>query len=197
MKLYVVRHGETEFNVQRLMQGRMDSPLTERGREMALSLGKGLADVDFVHAFSSSLKRASDTAELILSNRNVELTLVDDLQEVSFGDLEGKPVDMLEWNVETIRNGFASFHGEGPDEAGERIVKVYGTIAEQYPEGNVLVVSHGGVILYGMEKLIPGFNEDYPHGIANCSVTVLDVSGGIITAETVGDESYLRKGRNK
>lgn len=80
--LYLVRHGQTELNVQNILQGWQDSPLTERGCEQALATRAAFEDrgVTFDHAYSSSLGRAQRTAELIVGEgRSIEL--VDDLRE--------------------------------------------------------------------------------------------------------------------
>lgn len=88
--LYLVRHGQTELNVQSILQGWHDSPLTARGREQALTARTAFAarGVAFDHVYSSPLGRARHTAELIVGEgRSIEL--VDDLREWHFGSLEG------------------------------------------------------------------------------------------------------------
>ena len=91
--LYLVRHGQTELNVQNILQGWQDSPLTERGCEQALATRAAFEDrgVTFDHAYSSSLGRAQRTAELIVGEgRSIEL--VDDLREWHLGSLEAHQI---------------------------------------------------------------------------------------------------------
>src|SRR5271167_231879 len=66
---YIVRHGQTDWNVEKRIQGCTDIPLNDRGREQAFELGKKLKDVDFAFCFSSDLQRAAETARIILSER--------------------------------------------------------------------------------------------------------------------------------
>ena len=91
--LYLVRHGQTELNVQNILQGWQDSPLTERGCEQALATRAAFEDrgVTFDHAYSSPLGRAQRTAELIVGEgRSIEL--VDDLREWHLGSLEAHQI---------------------------------------------------------------------------------------------------------
>ena len=67
--LYLVRHGQTEFNVQERIQGLCDSGLTEKGRADAAKLAKALADVDFKEVYASTLGRAIQTAEIVQGSR--------------------------------------------------------------------------------------------------------------------------------
>ena len=89
MKLYLVRHGQTPWNKVHRNQGRSDIPLNEYGRELAAVTGKGLEDVPFDLCFTSPLKRAKETAMLILEGRNIPIVEDERLIEISFGDYEG------------------------------------------------------------------------------------------------------------
>ena len=75
MRLYLIRHGETEYNKLKKNQGQIDIPLNEYGRELARKTGEGLADVPFDLCFCSPLSRAKETAELILVGRNVPIII--------------------------------------------------------------------------------------------------------------------------
>lgn len=88
--LYLVRHGQTELNVQNILQGWQGSPLTERGREQALTVRTAFAarGVAFDHVYSSPLGRARRTAELIIGEDR-SIALVDNLREWHLGSLEG------------------------------------------------------------------------------------------------------------
>lgn len=87
---YVVRHGQTLFNVRERIQGWSDSPLTELGFNQAKALGEKLDISDFKAAYSSSSERALDTLDAVLNGRTMPIHATKGLKEVSFGVLEGK-----------------------------------------------------------------------------------------------------------
>ena len=87
---YLIRHGETEYNFQGIMQGWTDSPLTENGVGLAKRLGEGLADVSFAAAYTSDSGRAVDTLTNVLGGRNVPVTKTELLREMYFGEKDGQ-----------------------------------------------------------------------------------------------------------
>src|SRR5699024_11199668 len=89
MKLYITRHGTTEWNLERRLQGWGDSPLTEDGKNRAIRLSNNLRDVDFDMIYSSPQKRALNTAKLIKGNKNTEIKTHDGLKELRYGVWEG------------------------------------------------------------------------------------------------------------
>lgn len=89
MRLYIMRHGETEWNVRRLYQGHSDIPLNENGVALAEITGRGLRDIPFDLAFTSPLRRARQTAEIVLRGRDVPLAEEPKLIEIAFGVYEG------------------------------------------------------------------------------------------------------------
>ncbi len=95
VELWLTRHGETEYNTKRIVQGVVNSNLTERGAADAQALGRGFAklDVHFDATFVSDLQRTSDTAQLALTAANIKLpiTKVPGLRELNFGMFEGNP----------------------------------------------------------------------------------------------------------
>lgn len=112
VRLFITRHGQTEYNVEHRAQGWSDSPLTASGREIAAQLGIGLRNmgIDFDYAYSSSSKRASDTAKIVLDNMGLDLTIHtdDNLRERGLGKLEGHVLGKAAWN----------FASKAADEAG-------------------------------------------------------------------------------
>ena len=89
MEIYFVRHGQTIWNVEKRFQGLSDSPLTELGITQAKLLGEKLKDIKFDKFYSTSLKRAYDTANYIKGNRKQKVEIFDDFVEISMGDMEG------------------------------------------------------------------------------------------------------------
>ena len=88
-RIMLVRHGETLWNEERRCQGITDIPLSEKGVEQAKRLKERLRDEKIDIAFSSPLKRALKTAEIILEGRNIKLIVREDLRELDFGIFEG------------------------------------------------------------------------------------------------------------
>lgn len=140
--LYLVRHGQTEFNVKNILQGWHDSPLTARGREQALATRAAFKDrgVTFDHVYSSSLGRARHTAELIVGEgRSIEL--VDDLREWHLGSLEGtsnRDMPPQPWGDYPV-----VFGGESEAQLRARMVAALSRIMERPQHDFVLAVSHG------------------------------------------------------
>ncbi len=86
---YLLRHGETEWNVQQRPQGRLDSPLTELGWQQAVRSAEQLSGIAFVRAYTSPLGRAHLSAERVLAGRSVALSVLDDLAELDWGEVAG------------------------------------------------------------------------------------------------------------
>ncbi len=87
--LYIMRHGQTDWNVRHKLQGRTDIPLNEEGRRMARRAAEEYRDVHLDICFASPLIRARETAELVLEGRNVPIRTDSRLQEMCFGIYEG------------------------------------------------------------------------------------------------------------
>ena len=88
MKIYLVRHGQSEGNVRDLWYGKTDLPLTELGRSQARQAGEKLKNIPFSVCYASPLSRALETAKLVMAGRDEPMRIVDDLQEQFMGELE-------------------------------------------------------------------------------------------------------------
>ena len=99
MKLYIIRHGTTKWNVERRLQGRKDSELTEEGIKRAIMLRDRLQDVDFDMIYSSPLNRALETAKIIKGQRNIEIIIHKSLCELDFGNWEGMQISEIERKI--------------------------------------------------------------------------------------------------
>ena len=140
--LYLVRHGQTELNVQNILQGWQDSPLTERGREQALATRAAfeVRGISFDHAYSSPLGRARHTAELIVGE-DLSIEPVDDLREWRLGTLEGtsnRDMPPQPWGDYPV-----AFGGESEGELRARMVAALSRIMARPQHDRVLAVSHG------------------------------------------------------
>lgn len=194
---YLVRHGETEYNVQGIMQGWTDSPLTENGVALSKQLGAGLKDIPFVAAYSSDSGRAVDTAKNVLAGRDVPMTTTEALREMSFGEMDGKSSE----GVYTEENmgyrfgvGFDDLGGETWEELGARMRAALEQAALENRDegGNVFISTHGMSILASLYTLVPDAPGVEEQGeIDNCSVTVLEWDNGVYTLKALNDSSYL------
>ena len=164
---YLVRHGETDWNRDGIIQGQSDPPLNERGIEAARSLGRRIAPYGLTAAYSSDLARASETAKVILEGRPVPAQTDRDLREFSYGEWEGMTLDearSLEPGVFDrqlgVGNGdFAAPQGETTAQLLGRVRRFYARTIERHdPEENLLIVTHGGpvrallVLLLGLPR---------------------------------------------
>lgn len=143
--IYIVRHGQTDWNIEGRNQGHTDIPLNEKGIKQAEETAKKLKGKNFDLAFSSPLTRAYQTAQIICKNN----IIVDErLIERSNGDLEGKLkeeykdcVDFTDPNE--TRHGIETLY-----EFRKRIYNFFDEILEKYPQKEILVVTHAGVSIY-------------------------------------------------
>ncbi|WP_127529526.1 histidine phosphatase family protein [Paenibacillus kobensis] len=146
--IYLTRHGETQWNIEHRMQGHLDSPLTDKGRRQAQSLGERLSDTHFAAVYTSSSPRAATTAELIISGRDIAIHKSDALREIHMGEWEGRSDvreafpedDVLFWerpHLYVPNNG-----GEGFQDVLNRAVPFMQTIAARHAGEEILVVSH-------------------------------------------------------
>jgi probable phosphoglycerate mutase len=142
--LYLVRHGETDWNLAHRIQGSTDIPLNERGREQARTTGNLLARREWDAIFTSPLARAAETARIIAGETGLgSAHLLDAVVERNYGSAEGL----------TDREIEARFPGDTPvpgretrDEVVARVLPALMAIADGHPDQAVIVVTHGGVI---------------------------------------------------
>ncbi|MCF0117234.1 MAG: histidine phosphatase family protein, partial [Bacilli bacterium] len=93
MKIYLMRHGQTDWNVKRLVQGRTDTDLNDNGIAQAYEAASLLKEIKLDIILSSPLKRAYKTSLIIAKDKNIPSHCIESLLEMSFGDLEGKPIE--------------------------------------------------------------------------------------------------------
>lgn len=150
MKLYIIRHGETQWNKEKKLQGRSNVALNDYGRELAFVTGKALENVHFDVVYSSPLDRAYETAQIITGGRS-DIIKDERLIEISFGVHEGIPTSEL---GETIDNFFFAPDKYVPAEGGETYEEACKRAKDFledviYPmrntEKTVLIVAHGAM----------------------------------------------------
>ena len=161
LKLYIVRHGETEWNVIKRFQGQLNTPLTEKGMEKLRETGKKLENVLFDEVYTSELGRTVASAEIILNenrgyrNKKLELKKLAELNEVYFGVWQGLTYEevFLKYPEEAnnyfynVKNYKAeNVEAENLKDALERFLKGINKILDSHESGNILVVTHGTVL---------------------------------------------------
>ena len=160
LKLYIVRHGETEWNVIKRFQGQLNTPLTEKGMEKLRKTGKKLENVLFDEVYTSELGRTVASAEIILNENNgyknskLELQKLAELNEVYFGVWQGLTYEevFLKYPEEgnnyfyNVKNYKAeNVEAEKLEDALKRFLKGINKILDSHESGNILVVTHGTV----------------------------------------------------
>ena len=147
--IVLVRHGETDWNVERRWQGHADPGLNETGRAQAAAVARSLAAKPFDAVYSSDLARARETAEIIGTELALPVQLDARLREVDVGEWSGLTTPEIEQRYpDSLRRrdegGIGWEHGETYTAMGDRVVEALHAIAEAHPKGRVLVVTHGG-----------------------------------------------------
>ena len=131
---YYLRHGQTETNAYRLVAGSLDVDLTPLGREQAHAAAKVLASAPITHIYSSPLKRARHTAEPIAAELGLPVSIIAELAERNWGDLEGKPRG-------SRRKGIMPSGAETTEAFTARVLSAFAQIDTDVP----LVIAHSGV----------------------------------------------------
>ncbi|HJC47491.1 MAG TPA: histidine phosphatase family protein [Candidatus Lachnoclostridium pullistercoris] len=181
MRLYLIRHGQTDWNVAGKIQGCHDIPLNETGKKQAQYLAEGMKKRPVTHVYSSPQIRALETARAIAASQGVEVTAIPGLREVEFGDWEGMtwgeikerdPERYARW-VETPAE-VTPPGGESRAQIYERIGDAVSTIIKE-AKGDVAVVSHGAALVYAVSYMFR--NEVGPHDeiiVKNVSITTVE-----------------------
>ncbi len=191
MKLYMVRHGETDWNKARKIQGQADIPLNAFGRHLAIETGKGLADIPFGLCISSPLLRATETAKLILGGRNVPVITDERIEEMAFGVWEGKCCSKEGWDLpQEFHDFFEAPQRYRAPEGGEDFYMVRERLKdflselyrrEDLDDKNILITTHGAA-LCGILNVIKDkpVSEYWGRGVhKNCAVTEVEVRDGV------------------
>ena len=192
MMLYIVRHGETDWIRQKKVQGHTDIPLNEYGRHLAEETAEGMKDIPIDIGYTSPLKRARETAEIILKGRNIPLLDEPRIQEIGFGIYEGihtgtqeKEPGSDEFNL--FFTDTASYIPPEGAESGEGLYGRTGQFLEELcgrrelEDKNILISTHGAAMtalhngIKGNVTVAGFWKDEVP---PNCSVTMVEVRDG-------------------
>lgn len=178
--LYLMRHGLTDWNKARKLQGRTDIPLNDEGREMARRAAEEYKDMYFDICFVSPLKRAVETAEILLNGRDIPIIKDDRLKEMGFGDYEGMvasfekpdcPINIIFMHPERYTAPI------GGAETFDELFKRTGAFLKEAAEPleaqgkKVLIVGHGAMnssIISQRKKL--SLDKFWSNGIPQCKI---------------------------
>lgn len=189
MEIYLIRHGETDWNKEFRFQGRTDIPLNEFGRELARVTADALKEIPFEAAFCSPLNRAVETAHTIIGDREISLTPDTRLLEVSFGIMEGcNFVEAAKDPSDPIHNFLKHPAQYLPPEGAESFAELYQRSREfmeqvirplenQYQ--TILIVAHGALNRSIMNQIADISLEDFwSIKLPNCAVSKLELKDG-------------------
>ncbi|MEK7597353.1 MAG: histidine phosphatase family protein [Patescibacteria group bacterium] len=167
--IYLTRHGETEWNEKKLIQGHSDVPLNKKGEEQAKQLGKELENIDFTTVFSSDLLRAKNSAEIIIAEKKLKVVTIKTLRERFFGRFERKPLNVLRKTIGEVmlvskekQKELNLFDVENDEDIISRLIPFMKKVANKYLGKNVLMVTHGGLLrafLSYVDYKIPEYTE--------------------------------------
>ncbi len=149
--ILLARHGETDWNRENRFQGHADPPLNERGREQALALAARLASESVAAVYTSPLRRARETAEIVAERLGHSIEAVEALREVDVGSWAGLTRAQVQ---ERFPEAFARWLAHGPgwddgetyEQMGERVVRALYELARRHPGELIVVVTHGGPV---------------------------------------------------
>ncbi|MEE1085878.1 MAG: histidine phosphatase family protein [Schaedlerella sp.] len=193
MKLYILRHGETDWNKVRRVQGATDIPLNEYGKYLARETAKGFQDVEIDIVYTSPLIRAKETAQLVLEGK--QYTMIEDarIREICFGGYEG--ICFAGPNKVPESSGFHKFFidtenyvpiggGESVrdimDRTGDFLKEIYSN--PEIQDKNILISTHGAAMTALLNHIRNNLEvknywcEEVP---PNCAVTIVEVKNGI------------------
>ena len=184
MRLYVLRHGQTQLNSERRLQGHMQTELNDVGIAQAEMVASILNDngIKFDRIYSSPLERAIRTGEIATGVSRESFVIDHNLTEIDFGINEGRKYDELQGASGNIflspETYLAPEGGESLESLLNRMKHFLERMRDEECEGNVLAVSHGTaihmILLYlgGMS-----LSELWTEHVGNCNVTVIDIDG--------------------
>lgn len=182
-EFFLFRHGQTQWNLEKRCQGHTDIPLNETGLQEAREMAGKFSGINLEVIYSSDLKRAFQTAEILSYEKRIPLLTSEKLREFSLGEAEGKTKEDLiqNYGIELWEN-FLSINrekddisypkGESRSDVYKRTMKILNTISEETKYKTIGIATHGGTL----RNLISHLSVDEQISTPNCSVFKLDYS---------------------
>ncbi len=195
----LIRHGQSTWNRERRIQGQLDPPLSEEGRWQAQRLGRRLAGRRFTGFYSSDLKRAFETSAAIAAATGAQPKPDESLREIYLGEWEGLRTDEI---AERFPEAWTSWveepdwdvvpRGERAADFESRVAAAIDAIFQRHEHGEVLVVTHGGVIQIALQRIVGNRSHGlFPFKIQNASLSVLERRNGRVMIAGVNDIAHL------
>lgn len=185
MKLYIMRHGTTDWNESLKLQGNSNTSLNDKGRDLAVKTSEGLKDVHFDYIFSSPLDRAFETASIVAKGRGIEVVKDDRLIEVGFGIDEGVIPEKRSKGCALFFTDPAHYEpAKGAESlphlcerAADFIDNVILPLSEKEADASVLITGHGALNKALMVRIMDRELKDFWAGSLqkNCSVAIVDI----------------------
>lgn len=202
IKLYVTRHGQTEWNLLKKLQGVGNSNLTEKGIKAAKCLHERLINTKIDYVISSPLGRTRETSKLVIGDRDIKLLYLDQLKEMDVGDFSGHTREEMQLLFPDVCEGIINNpivtsypNGENLQEFYDRCVEAVELIADEYydkeQEISIMLIAHGGVVKclesYFKGEMVPyNWFENTP---ANCSLSLYEIYNNKINIDNVKDNT--------
>ncbi|MGM0404523.1 MAG: histidine phosphatase family protein [Thermoplasmatota archaeon] len=198
-RVYIVRHGETEWNREGRFQGWKDSPLTEKGREQVEYLAERLKDHQIDYLYSSPSGRTIETAEVIANANDLEIIEEQGFKEINLGELEGKRSEWIEANHPDVIHDFWNdpenyepISGEDFYELRERVIGTLNDLIRKHSDDHVLIVSHAAasktILSHFEERELRGLWD--PPEVKAASLSMVDIKGYESDIKLYGDTSH-------
>lgn len=200
-KLILIRHAETEGNLNGVWNGVTDAPLTARGQGQIEATAQHISDLigahPLDHFYVSPMGRTRATAAAISQLIGMAPMIEHDLREFDLGDWEGRTLKELAeienlWGTWAVDPTFAPPNGESPHSFKERSLQMIDTLVERHDSETILAVTHGGVIGNVLGRWFGSGNNDWarwePH---NCAISLLEFDGQRWAGNLINDISHL------
>lgn len=205
LKIYLIRHGKTAWNLAGKIQGSSDILLEQEGIDGAKQVGKALADVPLKAAYSSMLKRTHQTANHILGERDVPHFHHEGLNELDFGEWEGAVASelldhpeykLLKFEPKNYKAEVSK--GEKLDDFQQRVMKAFNDIVKVHEneEANILLVAHGMTLtlLTAIVRGLPWYefrNPELHEFAVNTAISVIEVKDGKAELTVYNQQDHL------
>ncbi len=179
MRIFLVRHGETDHNKNRIIMGHLPTPLNETGKNQAKILAEELKEKGIQVIYSSDLVRAAETAVIISSELNLPVNYTDKLREHTLGDLDGVGISELLDEMDSLKEFddlMTKHNGEQTEDFMTRVWEEFRNIARKNKEKDyVLIVTHGGCIRSIIAKILDASEVVFDTiKQYNCCINIID-----------------------
>lgn len=209
MIMYIIRHGETDWNRVRRVQGHTDIPLNDYGRHLAEQTAEGMKDIPIDLIYTSPLSRAKETAQIVIGERKIPLYNEERIKEISFGGYEGLCTggEHKEPGSDEFNRFFTDTANYAPPQDAETISELYERTGdflremcqrEDLQDKHILVSTHGAAMtallnrIKGNVSIAEFWRDEVP---PNCAVTMVEIKDGQMKILREGVIFYKEKVR--